>query len=401
MNLSGGRNQQRLAGAFLAAMAFGHVVMVFSVWPSLRNGYQDFTIFYTAGTMVRSGQVSTLYDLPAQYRTQREFAPDVRIRKGALPYNHPPFEALLFVPFTWLGYLPAFLAWTALSLIMLAASLALLRTFPEVRALSPVLLALAAAGFFTVVISLIQGQDTVLLLLIVVITLVAMSRGRDASAGAALALGLFKPHFAGPLALILAVRRPRLLAGFVPAALLLAGVSVAVVGWHGAIDYVRFVLHLERSGAGGAIGANDMPNLRGLIDTLTGSLTGTGLSHIVTIVVSAALFLATMWQVRKSGDAVFYPFALGIVVTILISYHALPYDLILLLPVALLLFGGQIRPLTRADVVLLLLLFLTPLYAMLWLRFNQFAWFALLLLALLYRLWRSCVPVQSHTAELA
>jgi hypothetical protein len=391
------RSSQLLVATFLLAMTIGHVAMVVAVWPSLRSGYQDFTIFYTAGSMVRNGQVSTLYDLSAQYRTQREFAPDVRIRKAALPYNHPPFEALLFVPFSSLAYVPAFLLWTALSLLLLAASLTLLRTFAEIRALSPALLALAAAGFFPVAISLIQGQDTVLLLLIVVASMILMSRTRAATAGAVLALGLFKPHFAGPLALLLAARRPRLLAGFVPMGIVLAGVSVATLGWNGAFHYIGFVLHLESSGAGGAIGANDMPNLRGLIDTLAGSRTGTGLSQLVVLVISVGLYSATLRHIRKFVD-IQSAFALATVVTILISYHGLPYDLILLLPVALFLFANQTR--SRADVAILLLLFLTPLYALLWLRFNQFAWFALILIALLWRLWRT-LRLESSPAGVA
>ncbi|HUM05663.1 MAG TPA: glycosyltransferase family 87 protein [Terriglobales bacterium] len=389
------RNRQVIAGAFLLAMAVGHVVWATSIWPALRRGYQDFTIFYTAGGMVGSGQVASLYDLSAQYDAQRKFAPDVRIRQAALPYNHPPFEALLFMPFACLGYVPAYLAWTALNFVMLAASLMLLRSFPAIRALSPWLLALAGAGFFPVAISFIQGQDTVLLLLIVVTALVALARQRNVIGGAVLALGLFKPHFAGPLALLLAMRRPRLLGGFIPAGLLLAGISVAMVGWRGAMNYVHFVLHLENSGAGGAIGANDMPNLRGLIDTMASSVTGTGTSRFLTIAASIALFLFTLRKERKNDHSIVATFGLGTVVTMLVSYHGLPYDLILLLPIALLLFAGQVEAANRMDTALLVVLFLTPLYAFLWLRLNQFAWFALVVIGLLCRLWYLPVPVDA------
>jgi hypothetical protein len=107
---------------------------------------------------VRSGQASNLYDADVQYRTQKEFAPDVRIRQAALPYVHTPFEALLFVPFSFLGYVPAYMLWTALNVALMFLNLSLLRKhFTEVKALSPVLLVLAAAGFFPISIALIQG----------------------------------------------------------------------------------------------------------------------------------------------------------------------------------------------------------------------------------------------------
>lgn len=370
--------------------------MVPTVLPSLRRGYQDFTIFYAAGRMVRNGQAASLYDLGAQYRAQQEFAPDVRIRQAALPYNHPPFEALLFVPFTFVRYLPAYGIWTVLNLAMLAMSLALLRKhFAEIGNLSPALLGLAAAGFFPIAMGIIQGQDSILLLLITVLAMVAAAEGRDVAAGAVLALGLFKFHLMVPLVLMVATKRPRLIVGFVPVALALAGVSAAMVGWQGTLDYVRFVLHLERSGAGGAIVAFEMPNLRGLIANMTGAYDGSPWSTLFLLAGSVAVFLAAVWRVRKAGKTVQNTFALATVATMLIGYHTMPYDLSLLLPVALFLFAtpGQTGSSgDRADIVLLLLMFLTPLYVFLGLHLNRLGWFALLLIWLFWKLGRAAAP---------
>jgi hypothetical protein len=398
----GGR-KRFVAAAFLFAMAISHVTMLLTVLPLLRGGYQDFTIFYTAGRMLRSGQASTLYDPDAQYRTEKEFAPDVRIRQAALPYIHTPFEALLFVPFTFLGYVPAYALWTVLNVALIIVNLSLLRKhFGEIRTLSPVLLMLAAAGFFPIAIGLIQGQDTILVLLSVVFSMVLLQNGRDSLAGAALGLGLFKFHFIGPLALILAMRRPRLLAGFVPIALGLGCLSIAIVGWRGVFHYVHYVLNLERTGAGGAIMASDMPNLRGLIDTLAGLRTDTAWSIAITLVCSIAVFWATQWRVRRGDESVLRQFALATIAAILISYHALPYDLVLLFPSLLVLLAQAISEntrLSRADTALLLLFFLTPLYVLLWLRLNQFAWFGLLLIWLLWRLGRPSPTAESILRE--
>ncbi len=356
------RRREKVAALFLLAMAVSHVAMVLNVAHSLKNGYQDFTIFYTAGRMVRSGQASTLYDPDAQYRTEKEFAPDVRIRQAALPYIHTPFEALLFVPFTFLGYTPAYALWTALNVALIILNLALLRKhFAEIRALSPVLLMLAAAGFFPIAIGLIQGQDTILVLLSVVLSMVLLKDGRDSLAGAALGLGLFKFHFIAPLALILAIRRPRLLAGFAPIGLGFGCLSILIVGLRGVVHYVHYVLNLERTGAGGAIMASDMPNL-----------------------------------------PVLHTFALATIAAILISYHALPYDLVLLFPSVLVLLAKAISEstrLSRADTGLLMLFFLTPLYVLLWLQLNQFAWFGLLLIWLLWRLGRPSATNESVLRE--
>ena len=114
------RNRKFFVVAFLLAMTLCNVVLAIRVVPKLRNGYQDFTIFYTGARMLRTGQASALYNLAAQFRMQQTFT-DVPIRLGPLPFNHPPFEALFFVPFTMLSYWPAYLLWTALSFAMLGA----------------------------------------------------------------------------------------------------------------------------------------------------------------------------------------------------------------------------------------------------------------------------------------
>src|ERR1035437_7916018 len=158
-----------LVVAFLLAMTFCNVALLVRVTPLLRKGYQDFTIFYTSARLFRGGEASGLYNRATQYRRQLTFT-HVPIRQGPLPFNHPPFEALLFVPFTMLDYWPAYLLWTALNLILLAA-------------------------------------------------------------------GLFRPHVAVPLVVLVAIRRWRVLAGFLPVALVLGAVSVAIMGWRGPVDY--------------------------------------------------------------------------------------------------------------------------------------------------------------------
>ena len=65
------------------------------------KGDPDFTVFYTAGKMLREGRASQLYE-PRRSRPCRESLPtDSDLRRGPLPYIHPPFEALLFVPLTF------------------------------------------------------------------------------------------------------------------------------------------------------------------------------------------------------------------------------------------------------------------------------------------------------------
>jgi hypothetical protein len=353
-----------VAGVFLLAMTVSNLSLLPGLTIFLQNGYQNFTIFYSAGKMVRNDQIAVLYDLPSQYEVQKQFAPNVRIRQAALPYNHPPFEALLFVPLTLFSYWRAYLLWTALNLIMLALTLVVLRNqFPNIANPSPVFVGLAAAGFFPVFSGLIQGQDCILLLFLYAFAMAAFENERDIAAGAFLAAGLFRFQLVLPLVLVLAVRRWRLLLGFAPVAALLVTVSLAMMGWKGAMTYVRFVMSLERTGAGGSIVGAGMPNLRGIIAGLAGSHADSMVVAMLTVVGSITIIVAAVWRIQVENKTGRFAFTLATLTAMLVSYHALTYDLTLLLPSLLLLFsehGRGTKLEVQRDILLLLFLFLSP-----------------------------------------
>ena len=396
--------------AFLAAMTFCNLVMPIQEIPSLQNGFQDFTIYYMAGLLVRSGHAADLYNLATQYRTQLTFA-HVPIRQGPLPYNHPAFEAILFVPFTLLGYWPAYILWTAFNLIMLAVSVILLRRqFPQLAAVSPLVLSLGATAFFPVALGIFQGQDVMLLELLFVLAIISLDHGNDATAGIFLATGLFLPHIIAPLAVLFAARSSRVLLGFVPVGVVLAGISIALTGWHKPLEYVQFVLHVENSGAT-SYGPQVVPNLRGLIADLPG-LGGAGSwLTLLVLVSSAVIFLFAFSRISKGRDPMLFVASLAAVTAILVSYHALSYDLTLLLPSVLFLLSRTVgvetmnaermKDETKIDaltVVLLILLFLTPLYVFLVVVAQRFFLFSLVLLALYLMLVLTPASIEERAA---
>ena len=378
-----------LVAAFLLAMTVANLSLPLRLLPELRHGYQDFTIFYMSGLLLRNGQASDLYNQTIQSQTQATFA-HVPFRPAPLPYNHPPFEALLFVPFTLLGYWPAYLLWNAFNLILLAVSVVLLRRqFPQLAAVPPLLLGLGATAFFPVAIGILQGQDVFLLLLLFVLAIICLDRGNDAAGGALLAAGLFRPHLIVPVALLLAVRRWRVLAGFAPVALALAGISVAITGWRGPLDYLHFVLHVEKTVCPGCYGPQTIPNLRGLIQELPGLSASSPWTTALILVLSMAVFLAAMRRIRNGRDTIGFSSSLAAVTALLVSYHLLTHELILLLPLVLFLLSETVGVEgKRIDVrmVLVVLLCLTPLYVFLMWKAGCFFLFSLVLLWLYLRL---------------
>jgi Glycosyltransferase family 87 len=321
--------------AYLASMVAIHAAIFWSLRDSLRKGYSDFVIYYCAGTMVRQGLGHQLYDDTMQFKVQREFSPEVAIRQDALPYNHPPFEAALFVPFTYTSYPSAFVLWDLANLGMLITLPFLLRPhLPQLQNYPWPLWLLTSLAFFPIFAALLQGQDAILLLGLYALAFVGLKRNRDGLAGGWLALGLFKPHLVLPLILLLLVQgRKKILYGFLPIATVLALISTAIVGKERMLLYPSYVANLEGNLARGAIIPSDMPNLRGALNILF-----PGISHIVPVVlvISLGVFLYAAWKCRNRS-LFDLNFSLVALTTVLVSYHAMIYDLsLLMVPVLLL-----------------------------------------------------------------
>jgi hypothetical protein len=104
-----------------------HAAFLWSARGRSQKGDPDFTAFYTAGKILREGRGAELYRAATQNAVQWEFATDTDIRQGPLPYICPPFEALVFVPLTFLPYPEAFVLWNLLNLGLLFVIALLLR----------------------------------------------------------------------------------------------------------------------------------------------------------------------------------------------------------------------------------------------------------------------------------
>lgn len=366
----------RYAPFIRALLVTGLLLNAFMAWTNrdlVRKGYPDFTIFYAAGTMVRSGMAGSLYDERAEFQTQRQFAPEVSIRHGALPYNHPPFEALLFVPLSFLPYLPAYLVWDAVNLGLLGlAPLLLRRHIPLLQARPLWVWILCAVAFFPVFVCLLQGQDMIVFFFLLAVACGSLKEGADFLAGCWLGMGLFRPHLVLPLAIILLFsRRRKAVLGVAFCGVIMAAISIAVIGWRGFLDYPRYVWRLEQIMGRGAIVPDNMPTLRGLLAIFFRDGHPTALALGATG--SICLLILAIWIFRSAEDAgnLELGFSAAILVTILISYHAFIYDLGLLLLPALLLLGEEMRRKHWELIVPVVVLFFTPLLMFLWLRLSH------------------------------
>ncbi len=325
---------------FLAGMLPVHLVIAWNSIELIRKGYPDFSTFYSGASIIRQGLGRQLYDEQTQYKVQLQFAAGVKIRQGPLPYIHPPFEALLFIPFTWAPYPVAFVLWDVVNLLFLVGLFYVLRyAVPWMGQVSVAVWILGCLAFFPVFFALLQGQDILMLVLLFGAVYVLLRRNSDLAAGCCLGLGVFRFHLVLPLVLILVYRRrSRALLGFLATAAVLGLISAAIIGWDGVLAYPAHVWKLEQSmERRQTIVPIRMASIRGLLDNLLIAHSSKRVSDVAISITSLALvvFAARKWKMddRTTFDL---GFALCMIVTVLVSYHTLAYDLsLLLLPVAL------------------------------------------------------------------
>jgi hypothetical protein len=374
---------------FLSGMLSVHLAIAWNSVELIRKGYPDFTIFYSSARILAQGLGRQLYDEPTQYRVQQQFAAGVSIRQGPLPYNHPPFEALAFVPFTWMRYPVAYVLWNLFNLIFLAMTLFVLRpTLPGLKSISTAAWLFVWVSFFPVFFALLQGQDVLFLVLLFTGVYVLLRRNSDIAAGCCLALGLFRFHLVLPLVLILLwQKRTKAIYGFFATAAVLAVISIAIVGWQGSLAYPGQVWLMEKAmEQHQTIFPLRMANVRGLLASLLPFASRSANNLVVGVLSLALLFFAAHKWKTTSRTEFDLGFSICVIVTLLVSYHTLAYDLsLLLLPVTLTIQhlskkeGSQ--PRTRLFLLIpLFLLFFSPLHAFLAMRDGHYNLFALVLL---------------------
>jgi Glycosyltransferase family 87 len=376
----------------VAAIISTHVFFLWRVRDRIARGDPDFTVFYTAGKMLREGQGAQLYQSNAQLAVQAEFATNSDIRRGPLPYIHPPFEALFFLPLTFLSYAQAFVAWNLMNLAILFGVARLLKksllSLESIPIWQMVLLGLA---FFPVFANFHQGQDAILLLLVITLSFRALDRDADFLAGCWLGFGLFKYHLILPLALVLTIwRGRRFILGFAASGSVAVLISLGLVGWKGMLDYPAYTWRVVSQPAFGGIPPGQLPSLFGLLAGWPLSQKIGSAMHAVVSIGSAVLLMMVARLRKHAQHGVMFRlcFASAVIAALLVGYSTNSYDLsLLVVPVAVIanyrLEGPlDLKPLLIPAIPLLI----SPLWFFLWMRWQRINLMALFLLWFLFAL---------------
>lgn len=338
------------------ALLVVYCAVFFQLRDQLSGGYSDFVSFYTAGTILERGSRTRLYDIQLQSAIQREIAPNVEIRQLALPFVRPAFEAWLFWPLARLSYRSAFVLWNLLNCgCLILAVLWLRNAVTPLQRISRFVTVVSSLAFFPVFLTLLQGQDSILILLVYVLAYKAFRRNRDLAGGMTLGLGICKFPLVIPFLVPFVVRgRLRVVSGFAISSLLLAAASIATVGVAASEYYPRYILNIDTI-AQGVNRPRDMTNLRGLLAVLLPGFQSTKAGLALLLLGSILLIGLVVYKCRissaNSSSTFALAFSLDVVITVLVSYHCHAFDLcLLLLPIAILL-GHVLSDLPAAAAV--------------------------------------------------
>ncbi len=221
--------------------------------PPLGN---DFAGFFVAAQILERGETSRLYDRELHDELYHELLPNLT-EGDSIPYVHPPFVAGVLRPLTLIRYEAAVAVWLAISAGMFVTGvLLLLRSLPDLAKDHFGLVFLLSLSFEPFLMECwLGGQLSAVGFLSYTLTWFALSRNRPIAAGMALGLSFYKPTLLLLILPLLVIGRCwRILLGMTITGVLLAGLSLAFVGWEVSVGYFDVLLSFRKSTSGGGLG---------------------------------------------------------------------------------------------------------------------------------------------------
>jgi Glycosyltransferase family 87 len=324
--------KQRVLIVFSIVVIVAIQISLFFAMQRFQSRKPDFASLYQAGRdLIHERFPELVSHFPAL--NGEEYI--VETPSGPFPPDkmHPPFEMAIYAILALAKFRIAYPLWWGCNLVLLLATLLLLRRhLPHLQQQYPLLLMLVAM-FFPVLVALVQGQNSIPLLFLLTLTYDLLERQREVGAGFALSMGMFKFVLVLPILLWLILeRRWKSLAGFFAGCGCLFLLAAWLVGISGIEGYARMVAGYGKAAPEKPGTESIMPNLRGLFHAIGAGFTPEVLLLAATLTASLALLI---WvDSRQASHAeLSRRFSTQVLLAALVSYHLYPHDAaVLVLP---------------------------------------------------------------------
>ena len=246
----------------IAVLAVGGVLLCMSFATSDRGQTRfgtplgnDFAGFYVAAQILDRGQETKLYDRELHDQLYHALLPNLD-QGDSIPYVHPPFVAGVLRPLTHIPYEAAVAVWLAISAGLFGAGvwflIRSLRSLPREQTTLMLLMALSFEPFLME--CWLGGQLSAVGFFSYAVAWLLLSRNRPIASGMALGLSFYKPTLLLLTLPLLAIGRcGRILVGMTITGFLLAGLSLAFVGWDVSVGYLDVLLSFRKNTSGGGL----------------------------------------------------------------------------------------------------------------------------------------------------
>lgn len=323
------RFRDRVVSALLLAFGVGllgsYILILLS--GTIPPQKTDFITYFSAARLVIQGHGGSLYNLAALSAVERRVVSPYHLTYGVLPYVYPPYFAAAMAPLALVGLVPAYAAWAAVNVVLLSAALVVIQRRAALSINVVLALWLGSWTFIPTFIGLLHGQVSFLLLALMGGALLSLENRRDVLAGALLGVAMLKPTYLLPCLVVLLARKHwRALVSFAGTSALLAVAPIPLLGTRTDSDYLDMLRRATGWTSQYGYGPQDTASLAGPLRDLLPSGVAFATLGILTL-----LALALLVVLARRSTTMAPPYALAILLGLLMSPHVLIHDLVLML----------------------------------------------------------------------
>lgn len=334
------------SAALLFQLGF-YIIVFYHTFNQADLGSIDFVVFYTAGEVARSEGFEYTYDIERKIDIVEAIEIGEMGSEIAINFYHPPILLPIYYVIAKYSYETAYLLLLSLNLvcwiIFLFLTRKLLSTEDRDNKNHLFWIVILIGLFYPVYISLLRGQDTIVLLVGVILWVYGLLHEREIPGGFGLSLILIRPQIALALILITFFYRRKIFWYFCGFGLILAIYSLILVKWEGVLGYLEMIL-FSAGTVGPPMYQIGMLNLLGLLLRTFPAVNPQVFQSLAWIIYGMMIVgLCILWYLRREQQN-WYLVGITVLLILVFSPHLHWHDLSLLVfPLLALALGKSTR----------------------------------------------------------